>query len=464
MTFQRFNMQLIIATASCVIVLSLSSATPAQELVGYWQLEETDFDAEAVDSSGNGLNGFYDGEVDPDVEGAPGFGSGAWFDGQSGKVVIGPGDETGFGDLTSDFTVMAWINPEQFDSKNRVFGSSPHGGAGWGWGTVRDELELTTWGVKDYDQPVPLELDEWAHAAVVLDDNFEAHFYVNGEFIGTQTHPSEGNPTINEFSIGFACCGDEYFQGRLDEVGVFSGSLTEEQIVNAMNLGVANYDGVVGEVLRPGDADQDFDFDQLDLVQVQVAAKYLTGEAATWGEGDWNGGPGGTQGNPPAGDGQFNQLDIIAALGEDIYLTGPYAALQGSAGAPGDEQTSLVYDPSDGSLGVNPPVGTDLTSINITSAGSKFIGDKPAVLDGAFDNFAADNIFKATFGGSFGEITFGAVLPMNLTASEVVDDLSAVGSLAGGGDLGDVDLIYVPEPASLATLLLGMLFCLRRRR
>ena len=55
--------------------------------------------------------------------------------------------------------------------------------------------------------------------------------------------------------------------------------------------------------LLAGDADQDMDFDQLDLVQVQVAAKYLTGQAATWGEGDWDGAPGGTPGNPPAGDG-----------------------------------------------------------------------------------------------------------------------------------------------------------------
>ena len=51
--------------------------------------------------------------------------------------------------------------------------------------------------------------------------------------------------------------------------------------------GVA-FDVLRGEVTmqQPGDADQDFDFDQLDLIQVQVAAKYLTGQPATWGEGD----------------------------------------------------------------------------------------------------------------------------------------------------------------------------------
>ena len=36
--------------------------------------------------------------------------------------------------------------------------------------------------------------------------------------------------------------------------------------------------------LQAGDADMDLDFDQLDLVQVQIAAKYLTGQPATWGE------------------------------------------------------------------------------------------------------------------------------------------------------------------------------------
>ena len=79
--------------------------------------------------------------------------------------------------------------------------------------------------------------------------------------------------------------------------------------------------------LQSGDADQDYAFDQLDLVQVLQAGKYLSGTAATWGEGDWNGAPGGIPGNPPIGDGVFNQEDIVAALQSGVYLTGPYAAV-----------------------------------------------------------------------------------------------------------------------------------------
>jgi hypothetical protein len=63
-----------------------------------------------------------------------------------------------------------------------------------------------------------------------------------------------------------------------------------------------------------GDANRDGQFDQLDIVQVLQAAKYLTGLPATFEEGDWN------------SDGLFNQLDIIAALQTGNYLKGRFAA------------------------------------------------------------------------------------------------------------------------------------------
>ena len=207
--------------------------------------------------------------------------------------------------------------------------------------------------------------------------------------------------------------------------------------------------------LMAGDADQDLDFDQLDLVRVQVTGKYLTGGQATWGDGDWNGAPGGSPGNPPEGDGLFDQFDIIAANVAEVYLQGPYSAIQ-TGGAIGDGQTSLVYHAGTGELSVDAPAGQELTSINVTSASGRFIGKKPAVLDGAFDNFATDNVFKATFGGSFGSISFGNVLPVGIAQSDLAADVSAVGSLAGGGDLGEVDLVYVPEPVSMLLLSVGL--------
>ena len=208
--------------------------------------------------------------------------------------------------------------------------------------------------------------------------------------------------------------------------------------------------------LQPGDADMDLDFDQLDLVKVQIAAKYLTNQAATWGDGDWNGAPGGTPGNPPAGNGRFDQLDIIAALAAGKYLQGPYAAISPN-GDEGDDQTSIVYNPGTGELAVDAPAGKNLTSVNIDSAAGVFTGDPAQGLGGSFDNDSDTNIFKATFGSSFGSLSFGNVAQPGLSEGFVLGDLTVVGSLAGGGDLGSVDLVYVPEPGSLALFALGVL-------
>ena len=68
-----------------------------------------------------------------------------------------------------------------------------------------------------------------------------------------------------------------------------------------------NADSPQGDFAEPGDANRDGQFDQEDIVQVLQAAKYLTGESATFAEGDWN------------VDGVFDQLDIVAALQADNY-------------------------------------------------------------------------------------------------------------------------------------------------
>ena len=61
----------------------------------------------------------------------------------------------------------------------------------------------------------------------------------------TQEHPEGGFETVNDFYIGYAAVPAEHFEGRLDEVAVFDGVLTEQQIINAMSLGVLNFDGNV---------------------------------------------------------------------------------------------------------------------------------------------------------------------------------------------------------------------------
>ena len=132
----------------------------------------------------------------------------------------------------------------------------------------------------------------------------------------------------------------------------------------------------------------------------------------------------------------------------------------------GDGQTSITYNVATGEVGVDAPAGTDLTSINIDSASGIFTGDAAMNLGGSFDNDADNNIFKATFGSSFGSLSFGNVAQAGLSEDFVAGDLTVVGSLAGGGDLGAVDLVYIPEPSTLMLLGLGVVgvLAIRRRR
>jgi hypothetical protein len=209
--------------------------------------------------------------------------------------------------------------------------------------------------------------------------------------------------------------------------------------------------------LQAGDADQDFDFDQLDLVQVLTAGKYLTGQVATWGEGDWDGAPGGQVGNPPAGDGVFDQVDIVAALANALYVTGPYGALQ-PEGPRADARTPIVHNAAPGELAVDAPAQTEVTSINIDSTSGVFMGQPAANLGGGFDNDSDTNIFKATFRTSFGSLSFGNVAQPSFAKEVLLSDLTVVGSLQGGGGLEDVDLVYVsvPEPTTLILVFLGL--------
>ena len=83
------NANFIFGATLGLALLATSLPANAQELLGYWKLEETSFDADVIDSSGNMLNGFFEGfEIDPNVDGAPGFGSGVFLNGVDDQILI----------------------------------------------------------------------------------------------------------------------------------------------------------------------------------------------------------------------------------------------------------------------------------------------------------------------------------------------------------------------------------------
>ncbi len=126
-------------------------------------------------------------------------------------------------------------------------------------------------------------------------------------------------------------------------------------------------------------------------------------------------------------------------------------------GALGDEQTSVLYDARSGEVAVNAPLSRQLTAINIHSASGIFIGDLPHCFGQPCADLDEHSLFRADFGGGFGDFSWGNIAQPGLGEPYVLSDLSALGMLEGGGGLVAVDLIYVPvpEPATCALSSLG---------
>ena len=449
------------------IIVATSGVTQA-DLVGLWRFDDNV--SPQPDSTGNP----HDAELVNDV---------AWVDdAERGGVMEFDGDtdyllveDTDLLSVEGDLTIAAWANFVQFDTWNSIMAKGGDTRLNFpspfdvythqnGDGRVSLYVGEGNGAIEQFNSDLAPEAEVWTHIAVTLTEDGDVIHYLDGEINGEGFLGALKVDEDQPLYIGSRQDFVTNMDGRLDDVALFDEALSEDQIATIMSGDFSAWG--VGDItrLQAGDADQDLDFDQLDLVAVQIAGKYLTGQAATWGEGDWDNAPGGEPGNPPVGDNLFNQLDIIQALNAGKYLTGPYAAIS-SGGVADDGQTSVIYNATTGELGVDAPAGTELTSINIDSASGIFTGDAAQNLGGSFDNDADNNIFKATFGSSFGSLSFGSVAQAGLSEQFLLDDLTVVGSLNGGGDLGNVDLIYIPEPSSICLLAVALLiFAVRGRR
>ena len=161
-------------------------------------------------------------------------GTGLYFDGNDQYVAIQDNDAL---DLTSSYTIEAWIKPSVFTALGGIISKYQEGGAN-GY-TLRlsgtnpftginfDGLETAT-GI--------LKADTWYHIAAV-NDSGERHLYVNGieqSLTGT-AGTIEANDNILTIGVDYLE-GARFFKGSIDEVRIWNAALRVQHIREFMKL------------------------------------------------------------------------------------------------------------------------------------------------------------------------------------------------------------------------------------
>jgi hypothetical protein len=229
----------LICSFSLILVLGLMLAGVVKgadpTLVGWWKLDDGQGTV-AVDSSGYGNDGVIFG--DPQwIEGI--IGGALDFDGDDDYIDCGSADILG---NMSEITVAAWVTVRA--TTTQWMTAVAKGESAWRLGTVsydpRFHFGMTIWTAPDassIDGAITVALNEWHHMAGTFDgDNINV--YVDGLFdASNDTTEPIGTNALSVFIGENPESRGRYWDGKIDDVRVYSRALSEEELAVVMRGG-----------------------------------------------------------------------------------------------------------------------------------------------------------------------------------------------------------------------------------
>ncbi len=172
---------------------------------------------------------------------------------------------------TRDWTVMAWVKPENGGTncniRGTVVGKIGDDEIGWYLGIGGQFICAEIRGASNISSTLDgstVPLNEWSHVAVVFDRDGNMTRYLNGVQTGTQDNISANNGSSvdhpHNFCIGArdgaGGCLERMYDGSVDEVRVYERVLTASEIKQVYNAGVgakvSNQNVVSGSTLQSG--------------------------------------------------------------------------------------------------------------------------------------------------------------------------------------------------------------------
>lgn len=220
------------------------------ELIFYLPFDE--ISDQVIKDSVHGIEGKIRGKVEQ-VEGI--IGKGIYFGGkekESDCIVFPQTAKDDFFQKFSDgpFTISVWIKPDSkkdFRKFAEILNTSGDIGPGWrltyfwnmlifrsGLGPAyRGKVEKYFWEIKTNPAIDRVLLDQWNHVCVKRDRNKKIFMYLNGKKVSESDGEFEITTRNLPLTVGAYVGGSGYgFMGAIDEVKIYKGELTEEEIFN----------------------------------------------------------------------------------------------------------------------------------------------------------------------------------------------------------------------------------------
>ena len=184
--------------------------------------------------NGQKFSGFYD-NTDWNISVNEIFsypGTSLKFDGDNDYVEI---DDNNALDLTSNYTIEAWVYPESFNHLGGIVSKYQSSGAHGYYIRLNPDSPYTGLNFDGLETSNGiLTANEWYHV-VGVNDNGTRKLYVNGELQTLTGTPNTVLVNTNPVRIGVDYS-SRYFHGEIDEVRIWNVALTEPQIRENMNL------------------------------------------------------------------------------------------------------------------------------------------------------------------------------------------------------------------------------------